>query len=191
MKKSRKNGMNTARKCSQEVKPLTDEQRSLVEKHYSLAMNMGKRFAGLGETKGLSREDLQQEACYGLCMAAQRYDERKGTEFQTYAYDWCYKFIMLAIEGERGTADLDVERMKEACIYDEDEDEAERAEKRAMKAERLLTLLNSQERKVVCMIFGIGSVTHDFKEVAQKLHLQTERIHHIYESALTKMEVFG
>jgi len=165
-------------------KPLTKAQQELVAIHIPFAMNMGRKYEGLGRSKGIPVEDLQQEACYGLCIAAQNFDSSKGADFQTYAHNWCKKFIMKAIKGEPLSSfeDKDVE---DDIIYD---DEQAFAEEREQKVKAMLTALNAQEKKVVCMIFGIGTSVGTIKEIAQKMHLQTSRVHQIYEKSMAKME---
>jgi len=177
-------------------KPLTKAQQELVASHVPYAMNLGKKYARLGRLKGVPMEDLQQEACYGLCIAAQHFDATKDAEFQTYAHYWCMKFIMKAIYNEtldtlRGTSTgsgqaIDVEDIDAT----DDDDEPAFAQERALKVEAMLGVLNEQEKMVVCMVYGIETSAHSFKEVAQEMNLQTARIHQIYEQSLNKMEFY-
>ena len=188
MKQIVKKGKNAASKRSSvgALTPLTKAQQELVAGHIPFAMNMGKKYAGLGRFKGIPVEDLQQEACFGLCIAAQNFNPEKGAEFQTYAHDWCFKYIMMAINNEPLDAfeDKDVEDIDTF----EDDDEQAFAEERVKKVEAMMAVLNTQEKKVVCLIYGFGSEVHDFKEVALKMHIQVARVHQIYEKARTKME---
>lgn len=191
MKQIVKKGKNATTKRSSvgALTPLTKAQKELVAGHIPFAMNMGKKYAGLGRFKGVPMEDLQQEACFGLCIAAQNFNPEKGAAFQTYAHDWCFKYIMMAINNEPLDAfeDKDVEDIDTI----DDDDEQTFAEERALKVEALLAVLNAQEKKVVCMIYGIGTSVHNFKEVAVKMKLQTARVHQIYEKSLNKMEFYN
>lgn len=49
-------------------KSLNKAQQELVVKNISFAMNMGKKYAGLGYYKGVLLEDLQQEAAMGCAL---------------------------------------------------------------------------------------------------------------------------
>lgn len=41
----------------------------------------------------VDREDLYQSACYGLILAADRFDPERGFKFITYADPWIKKYI--------------------------------------------------------------------------------------------------
>lgn len=59
---------------------------------YSLAASYSK--------KGLSLEDLQQEALIGLIKAFERYKPEQETKFSTYAVYWIKKQILSALDRE-------------------------------------------------------------------------------------------
>lgn len=173
------------------VQPLNEAQRRLVEKHIAYAMNLGIRFREAGLAKGISCEDLQQESCIGLCVAARKYDAEKSANFQTYMHYWCVRYIKRAIKHEGCAIDEDVE-----CIPDsiaDNEDEAQK-EKEARVAS-LIKVLNQQEKKVICLIYAlpyckdvICNEHKDFIEVAEIMNLKSARVHQIYDKAMTKME---
>lgn len=165
------------------VRPLTEEEQNLVEKYYPFAMKIGLRYAGLGAFKGIPVEDLQQEACFGLCIAAQRFRPEEGVDFRAYAKDWCCRYVMNAIDGEAETVEDDVEVLESEIL----DDLAERQE-RAQKVEALMSRLNEKERQVIFLIYGFETNPKDFKQVARKLRLTTQRVHQIYDGAMAKME---
>jgi len=198
MKQTVKKGKDAATKRSSvgALTPLTEAQQEMVSHNIPYAMNMGKRYAALGRFKGIPVEDLQQEACFGLCIAAQRYvapadaavgeGQAAGASFRTYAYNWCLKFIMMAINDEpldtfedRDPADVE--------IIDDDEEQA-LAEERAQQVEAMLAVLNPHERRVVSLLYGFEGESCDFRQIAAMMHIQVARVRQIYEKARTKME---
>ena len=199
------------------MKPLNDVQRQLVSDNVRFAMNIGRRFAGLGRLRGLDVDELQQEACYGLCIAALRYNMPVGDEgcgvdadretevtepavrvasFTTYAYNWCRKFVMMAINKEEPTLSADDEGMDDILVADDaNGDDEQCGDPRVMRVQEMRGMLQKRERDVVCLIYGLSYgedvANHepkDFKEVAQLLHLSSARVHQLYEQALAKME---
>lgn len=204
MKQTVKKGVSATSKRSEVVKmkPLTKDQQKLVSEHIPFAMRLGKSYAALGNFVGVPVEDLQQEACFGLCIAAQGWNSSGHTSraegkeagaaatFQTFAYDFCLKYIMLAINKEEvSVISLDDDEAAEIDVMDDDDETAFAVERRR-KVEAMLAVLNAQEKKVVRLIYGFGSEVHGFKEVAQKMHIQVARVHQIYEKARTKMEFY-
>lgn len=198
------------------MKPLTDAQRQLVEDHLSFAMNMGKRYGAIGRIRGVPVEDLQQDACYGLCVAARHYDPSSGADFKTYAYGYCKDYItqaldaeslaefdnleMLLAQHERDIDEsLDADEMSPGfdIIDEEDTDDDDPV----LKVLLLLTALDERERMIVCLAYGLPydhSTLSDtprtpksFREIAAMLHIQPARVRQIYNLALAKMEMAG
>lgn len=163
-----------------------ERQRRLVEQHLTFARNMGKRYAAVGRTKGITLADLQQEACMGLCEAAMRYDAGKGVSFQTYAFLWCKKFITAALNRGVSSDDFtDVERLEEELS-----DEEEESRERRAQVMRLLGQLNERERLVVAWTFGLESEPKGFKEIAEETQVSRARVRQLYERAMAKLEAY-
>ena len=80
---------------------LTCYQQKIVEENIGFAMNMGKHYGSLAAARGVSVEDLQQEACWALCTAAQKYDPKRDVSFVTFAYNYCRKNIQNFISASR------------------------------------------------------------------------------------------
>lgn len=82
---------------------------------------------------------------------------------------------------------------------EDDTEEATFAEKSAVKVDALMTMLNKQEKKVVCLSYGISMSSSakvcrepmTIKEVAKEMHLQVARVYIIYEKAMAKMEFYN
>lgn len=171
-------------KKTQITNPLNDAERVLVESHICVAVKISKKYAGLGRLHGIPREDLQQEACIGLCMAAQRYDPSNASNnFSSYASDWCKKCVMACIEGTPLREDTDGEPAEEVLT---DEEET-MGQERALRVAEMLELLDPRERKVVRMLYGFDSNPMSFGEVARQMRLRPARVHQIYDSAMVKM----
>lgn len=170
-------------------KALTETQRQLVADHFGLAQRLGRHYAALGRTKGIACEDLQQEAAWGLCVAATRYNPQEDGSFQTYAYDWCRKYIMLAIESVDEETLCDEEMTDEVDDEVYDEDEVAQSEQRWHQLVReRLSLLTGRERRVICLYYGIGHTkAYDFDEIARMLQVSVRLTRGIYNVAMDKM----
>lgn len=169
---------------NKQVTPLTNEQQKLVTDHMSFANNMAKRYAGLGRSKGISFEEILSDACFGLCEAALRYKANEGATFQTYAYDWCKKYILMHINENAFYSDKDITDMEDDIPEDDGEEQQERKKKVAV----LMSVLNNKEREVICLFYGFDGREKTFREIALLLRVHPARVHQIYENAMTKME---
>lgn len=68
----------------QSTNQLTPAQRALVEDNLALVGWTMKKMRGMIAQSRLSREDAYQAGCYGLCLAARRWEPSKGA-LSTYA----------------------------------------------------------------------------------------------------------
>jgi len=67
-------------------RPLTREQRALVESHLSTVHWTLRRYIRINEhICGLGYDDLYQEGCVALCHAAASYDFREEVQFHSFA----------------------------------------------------------------------------------------------------------
>ena len=173
--------MNNIKKKS--VK-LTCYQQKIVEENIGFAMNMGKHYGSLAAARGVSVEDLQQEACLALCTAAQKYDPKRNVSFVTFAYNYCRKniqnFISASSTNENITYDLE---LCGGIIDDHDNKEST-----YMVVDKLLDILSKRERLIICKVYGINCEIKRFADIGHELGLTSQHVHHIYEKAMSKME---
>ncbi len=110
--------------------PLSEAQCRLVEHNVGFARAMAVKYREVGMLKGISLADLEQEACMGLCEAAQRFDDSLQVRFTTYAAAWVKKYLLKAIDQEQYRSSDDVERLNDgsisyaACAFCDDDDAA-------------------------------------------------------------------
>ena len=79
---------------------MTEKQNKLVNDNMRLVSHTLK---SLGVSSSDSYEDLFQEGCCGLCLAAKRFDETKGCKFSTYAISYISGYIQ-SYKFRHGTA---------------------------------------------------------------------------------------
>lgn len=107
---------------------LSEAQCRLVEHNVGFARAMAVKYREVGMLKGISLADLEQEACMGLCEAAQRFDDSLQVRFTTYANAWVKKYLLKAIDKEQYRSSDDVERLNDgsisyaACAFCDDDD---------------------------------------------------------------------
>lgn len=68
--------------------PISKEE--LLNEYQDLVWLFVRKFSFHSEA---DREDAFQAGCIGLCEAYNRFEESKGCEFTTYAYEWVHKFV--------------------------------------------------------------------------------------------------
>ena len=190
-----------------------DQQRRVVENlkfAKDLALNFGKC--------GVDVMELQSASMEGLCEAAMRYDESKGAEFQTYAYNYCRKYILIAIKDCTMPMNVPMKWRKDItmlhldlsfeAIGSADADEgtdadrllyavAEPAQDEVMIADERCEWLNTTkrahltatERQVIDDVYGFGGKAMSRKEVARLRKISPERVRQVEKHAINKMRM--
>lgn len=83
--------------------PLSLEQRVLVSDTLWLAKHLATKAARRFGGKRLPKhryEDVYQQACLGLVVAAARFRKERGVKFATYAWYWVRVYADRAVRGE-------------------------------------------------------------------------------------------
>lgn len=166
------------------VKPLSKTQKEIIMEHIPYAKNIARQYVGCINRRGITLLHLETESCSALCEAALRFDPEKGTDFKTYAFVWCKKFIVAYLRNWGYYEHEDVELVAEDVSDDEEDIQQEREQ----KAEAMMAVLSDKELNVVRLLYGFDGAPKTFSEVAEIMHLRTARVHEIYDKARTKME---
>jgi RNA polymerase primary sigma factor len=74
-----------------------DARRTLVEANLRLVFSIARKYSPTPQIL----DDLFQEGCIGLMQAAEKFDERRGCKFSTYATWWITHAVLRATE-EKG-----------------------------------------------------------------------------------------
>lgn len=118
-------------------------REKLVEGNLRLVATFALKYRG----RGMELLDLIQEGNIGLMKAAEKYDERKGWKFSTYAVWWIKQHLTRGIENQRHLIRLPIHVQN--ALKRVAEGKRELAEKnRECTPEALATLLNLPLEKV-------------------------------------------
>ena len=157
---------------------------------------------------GVPFQDLVAEGNIGLMKAADKFDERKGIKFISYAVWWIRQSIQSCIK-EKGNVSYvplpqndngevvceDNESVEEVNKSDimfsniEEEYEKEQEDKNKEMVDKIMTCLDERERNIIIDYFGLGEnkeLTLD--EMGKKYGLTNERVRQIKEKAMRKMK---
>jgi len=87
-----------ARRLKQHT-PLSKDQQKLVEEHRWIAGRLAHSAKCLtgNQTGSLTRDDLESVGLFALCVAAGRYDVKRGFKFSTYAWNIARGYIQHAL----------------------------------------------------------------------------------------------
>jgi len=175
---------------------LTPQQSQLVAQHIGYASQLARRLKGCG----LSYEDLIQEACYGLCLAALAYDPGKGVAFTTLAYPYCRNAMFKAVKNygnpmrlpssERFNARMvslqsDDEGRLNADICEEDNNETQSSTHEELMDS--LDRLSPRERTVMLCLYGLGRARMSTGDTVTELVVGTDCVSRIHTRALRKL----
>ena len=92
-----------------------DAKNEIIECNLKLAVNIARKAfykthnnSIWNRTKGLSFQDLIQEASLGIIRAIEKYNPEKGCRFSTYAYNWIWQFVTRAMINKDKTVRIPV-----------------------------------------------------------------------------------
>ena len=112
---------------------LSADQQSLVLFYRHYARNLSYKYYHKARARGISAEDVESAANFGLCVSALRYRSKYGSKFSTYAYVRINGEILDLLrgkqrgvrtaQGENSSTDMSESRHRLAATYDRYENE--------------------------------------------------------------------
>lgn len=128
------------------------------------------------------REDLHQEACYGLCVAACRYRPNSRTTFKSFSTWFMLKYVKLALEKEYSQPEA-WETLPEILSPDEEEEDP------SLLLQEALECLNCPERRIIGLTFGLKERQYTLQEAARLMHLSPSQAQKLLNTALNKIKL--
>lgn len=190
---------------------MSRKQQELVLENRDFAMDLAKKYGNCG----VDIDELQSASVEGLCDAAMRFDEARGVQFRTYAFDYCRWRIRKAIENEvpvrvprkwrenvtmlhidlsfdeLGSADSDEGTDADRLLYGVAEpahDEKMIAdEQKAWVRREKTSRLTPTEQEVIDDIYGFGGRQLSHVEVAAQRGIGVRGVYKIEQRAVSKM----
>lgn len=175
----------------------------LITSNLKFVVDVAKKYYN----SGVPFPDLIAEGNIGLMRAADKFDERKGFKFISYAIWWirqsiqeCIKnrtvnsFISLPETSSGETMCEDYESVNEVnkneYLFSDIEEAYEQDvidnQKRVIS--KLLDKLSDREKNIISDYFGLNDTNElTLDEIGEKYHLTNERVRQIKEKALRKM----
>lgn len=176
-------------------RPLSDEERQLVEDNLGLATHFAQRF----QASRMEFEDLVQEAYMGLIDAARLYKTSHGTRFSTYARWHILKKVMDAIHNRNeivrtprrrpslicgSLTDAAAHALPDRALTPEemlDRDETNEAIRQLIKE------LPHRDAIVLRLRYGVNTQKMTLREVGEILAVTPERVRQIQNAAEKKL----
>ena len=141
---------------------LNKDQQLLVSKHINLVYWIANKL-------GYTDEDSIQYGMLGLCLAAERYDSKRGIMFSTYAYSYISHWL-------KGTySDIKHKQRIESNIFINIEDVEDILAESNYNSEELFEVINSAKPKLrEIFILLLNGETR--KEISKKLNISEPTI---------------
>lgn len=175
----------------------------LVHSNLRFVVAVAKRYRRFG----VPLQDLVTEGNIGLIRAAERFDDRRGVRFTTYAIWWVKQSIIAALREETGMdprgssgvhhLSLDAPtgyeqhtRLGELVTREPVGDPSRLMEREALRdlLEASLTLLDEREATVLRLSYGLdGGEPLRPAEIGSRLDVSRERVRQIRERALARL----
>ena len=143
------------------------------------------------QDQGLSMPDLINEGNVGLIKAAEKFDEKRGLKFITYAVWWIRERILHALAVEQ--RHLARQFLNELPSPDSlITPVSQTSESLSIEMNHALSLLGERERLIIERTFGLnGQSEMTLEEIGEGLELSRERVRQIREKAIRKLRVMG
>lgn len=150
---------------------------AIVNENTPLAYGIAKRYAN----RGLSLEDLRQEALIGVMLAARHYDPGQGASFPSYAVYWIKKQLIQAI-GRENLGSLQAGELKQDHP---DEQAAVETPSDSGISCQLPDTMPAIERRIILQSYE-RSLT--LKEISRNLGISVERVKQLRGRALRRIK---
>ncbi len=168
-------------------------------------MNMIYKVANIYSKDKDDFSDLVQEGILGFLISLFKWEDRKSSDFTTYAYYWVKFKIADSILKNKGIKLFKEKRQKKSLkiifeieekidkeiipYFNEESFEMYNYEKRK-KIINCLYQLSSNERTIICYRFGFGSEKKSLKELSFILKISMSNISKVEKKALNKMKSY-
>ncbi len=166
--------------------------QDLAANHVRLAYWWARRNKHRAAEKGITLDDLAQEAVLGLLRAAQRYDPAKG-EFSNYASPWIRGSIAAHMNRWRGHQGLPEDEDGRPIDPEAAEDtltavaETDERSHQARLVTHLLRFLRPAQCQLVRRHFGIGCERLTIQAQAAQLRISEQRMGQLLARALERL----
>lgn len=186
------------------------EINQLVSDNINYVKSVANKYRG----NGIDFDDLVSEGTLAMLMAAQKYDESRGSQFVAYASPFVHKAMQQAVD-------------KQSALYRVPKDQKKYTPRNASKAvsidaplsegnkytlldilvnpdakladdnvayvqmlndlKRCVEVLGEREKEVVSKFYGIGVAHETLAEIADDMQLKRERVRQIRDKAIREM----
>lgn len=178
-----------------------------IEANLSIVWSIAASYNGIDNF-----EDILQNGNYGLCVAIDTFDVKRGTMFSTWALEQIRKYITKGLDEDSrtirmyrkvskknpyntssfdaplGNEDGDEKTLLDIFASDSSADNFSKVEDMRVKINYLMNGLKPIEKSVICGIFGFGCNEVSEYTLSKKFNLTEERIRQIKWEALEKMK---
>lgn len=154
-------------------------QDEVISRYSPLARSIAQKYSKLG----VPFEDLLQEGLLGILDAYNRFDEKKGTKFSTYATYWIKKRIIANIDRERKQSHDSIELVENILPEEKVHPGAEEKSKINLPGD-----MPNLEKKVMIALFEQQKT---MAEIAEELNISRERVRQIKEKALRRLRALS
>lgn len=159
----------------------------LVRANLRFVVTVAKQY----QDQGLSLPDLINEGNVGLIKAAEKFDEKRGIKFITYAVWWIRERILYALAAEQrhfARQFLNELPSPDSLITPVNQT----SEGLSIEMNHALRLLGERERLIIERTFGLnGQSEMTLEEIGEGLELSRERVRQIREKAIRKLRAMG
>ena len=169
-------------------KKIHEGDRKALDRLVRANLRFVVKVANQYKDQGLSLPDLINEGNVGLIKAAEKFDEKRGFKFISYAVWWIRERILHAIaEEQRHLARRLLGELPSSNSLIAPERTSVSAE-----TNQALSLLSEREKIIIERYFGLNNQPEmTLEEIGKSLELSRERVHQIREKAIRKLRAMG